>query len=306
LIELLVVIAIIAVLIGMLLPAVQRARESAARTSCMNNLKQMGLACSLYQDAQGSFPSGYIYQPPGAPPIGQRINRSGGGFPPPQAPGWGWAALILPYIEQGNLSLLIDHSLPVESPSNLSPRTTELTIYKCPSDRNTGIFQVLDKNNVYLADAATNSYAACFGAGGLIGSQPDLGNGMFFRNSHVRTADIQDGTSNTIAIAERAALFAKAPWAGVMSNGTTRTTPDAPVNIAIVEPAPTMALAHAGWHVLNGTDSEPYNFFSPHPNAVQFVFADGSVHPLSTNTDILVIQALATIAGFEVIDGNDY
>src|SRR5437660_3207304 len=91
LIELLVVIAIIAVLIGLLLPAVQKVREAASRLKCKNNLKQIGLAMHNYHDAQGSFPSGYVSSVGPNSPADDR------------GPGWGWAALILPYVEQDNL-----------------------------------------------------------------------------------------------------------------------------------------------------------------------------------------------------------
>src|SRR2546422_7413383 len=89
LIELLVVVAIIAVLVGLLLPAVQRVREAANRLKCANNLKQIGLACHAYHDGQGSFPPGYAAFP----------NRD----LMVTTPGWGWAAYLLPYIEQTNL-----------------------------------------------------------------------------------------------------------------------------------------------------------------------------------------------------------
>jgi hypothetical protein len=158
--------------------------------------------------------------------------------------------------------------------------------------------------NAELATAATNSYAACFGAGGLINTQPDNSNGIFFRNSQVHIPDVTDGTSNTLAIGERASLFVQSPWSGVMTGGTTRITPNAPVYTSITELAPTMVLAHMGWHALNDPYSEPYNFFSPHRAFVQFVFADGSVHPLSGSTDVTILQALATYAGGETV--GDY
>ena len=309
LIELLVVIAIIGVLVGLLLPAVQKVREAANRMSCQNNLKQVGLALHSYHDATGTFPAGYIYNAP--PP------KSAGGVsamvfdhikplpplaaPDPQAPGWGWAALLLPYLEQNNLAGQIDYTLPVEGPTALGPRTTPLKVYACPSDRHTGVFQVQTQFSVDLAAAATNSYAACYGAQGLLGTQPDAGNGLFLRNSRYRIADVRDGTSNTLAVGERGAFFSQTPWAGVITGGSARTTPDAPVYRSIIEPAPVMALARIGSKALNDPYSEPYDFFAPHTGVVQFVFADGSVRPLSSGVGIDVLTALATRAGDEAV-----
>lgn len=321
LIELLVVIAILAVLLGLLLPAVQKAREAASRVRCQNNLKQMGLAVHLYADGYGTFPPGYLYAssaptanppapPPGFnPPKPQRIDR----IPPrqpgssqPNGPGWGWASYLLPNLEQGNLARQINFGLPVEAVSNLPPRTALLAMYTCPSDLSTGLFTVMTESNTPLAPAATNSYAACFGTGYLLGIQPDAGDGVFYRNSATGFRDIIDGTTNTLAIGERGAMLAQGPWAGVMTGGSIRTTPGAPVYSSIIEPAPSMVLARVGPHTLNSPYSEPFDFFSPHGQVVQFLYCDGSVHGLSIATNLGVLQALATRAHGEPVDGGSF
>lgn len=324
LIELLVVLAIIAVLIGLMLPAVQRVRESANRISCQNNLKQIGLALHTYHDAHGVLPAGYIAAGGEDIQIQTKRTTTQKGFdrPPPssdflwiqqQNPGWGWAALLLPYLEQDNLARQIDYSLPVEAPSHVEQRTQLLRIYTCPSDLNTGRFIVnsllnLDRGRLtrYYPEAATNSYAACYGALGLMNLHPESGNGLFLRNSRFRLEDVKDGTSSTIAIGERGAILAQAPWAGVMTGGTVTTSPGAPVYVAITEPAPTMALARIGNKPLNSPYCEPYDFFSPHPQTVGFVFADGSVHALSSAISPAVLQALATRASEEVVDTRGF
>lgn len=318
LIELLVVIAIIAVLIGLLLPAVQKAREAASRARCQNNLKQIGIALHLYSNTHESLPPAYVYQPPPPTPTPaaasaihpQRIDRlpprSTGSPPDPNSPGWSWAALILDGIEQGNLAQQINYSLPVEAVANLSARTAVLSLYTCPSDTSTGVFTVQDENNNNLAVAATNSYAACYGYGGLPNSDPDNGNGVFSRNSHTRITDISDGTSSTLMIGERCAAFAQGPWAGVMTGGTIRTTPGAPVYSSIMELAPVMVMARVGNKSLNSPLSEPYDFFSPHDQVVHFLFADGSVHALANGLDLTVLQELATMAGGEAIDASGF
>jgi prepilin-type N-terminal cleavage/methylation domain-containing protein/prepilin-type processing-associated H-X9-DG protein len=315
LIELLVVIAIVAMLLGLLLPAVQKVREAAARIKCANNLHQMGLALHVYHDSQGTFPPGYLYFAPPSPTpalsvvpsrhidrprphIGNTIN--------PNDPGWGWASYLLANLEQEPLARHINHDFAVGSVSAETVRTTPLTIYACPADPGTGIFMVQSQLNQDIATAATNSYAACFGYGGDLNYLPDSGNGIFYRNSRVCFKDITDGTSNTLAIGERADYFAKSPWAGVMTGGTCRTTPGAPVYNSITEEAPVMVLARVGNKGPNDPYSEPYDFFSPHGSVVQFVFADGSVHSLSRGIDRTVFQALATIGGGEATGSGDY
>jgi prepilin-type N-terminal cleavage/methylation domain-containing protein len=297
LIELLVVIAIIAVLLALLLPAVQKVREAANRTGCQDNLKQIGLALQHYHHTYGSFPSAYLHLNP-------NFTRQADSN---TAPGWGWASLLLPFLEQDPLAQQIERKIHLEDPRYDRLRTTVLRVFVCPSDRETGVFTVQSFTDDPLADAATNSYAANYGTGGEIGEQPYNGDGLFFCNSEVRISDITDGTSHTLAIGERGALFVRTPWTGAVSNGTVRTTPGAPVTHTAIEEAPVQVMAGISNDItLNAPDANPYCFFSPHGGIVFFAFADGSVRPLGSGVAYVVLEALATRAGGEAIDEGSY
>jgi len=305
LIELLVVIAIIAVLIALFLPAVQRAREAANRVVCQNNLKQIGLALHMYHDNWGHFPPGYIWHAgvPGADPM-MCPNQPGDWTD--TAPGWGWAALLLPFLEQDNLRRQIDLNVPSEDPQFNPVRTTVLSIFVCPTDRATGVYTIISDLGTPMGDAATNSYAACYGSGTKITTEPDRGNGLFFRNSRIRLADITDGSSNTLAIGERAAMLTRTPWCGAPCEGTIHITPDAPTTSTSVADSPCQPLAQTGSHSLNDRFSDPDNFFTPHPGAGQFLFGDGSVRRLQIQIDLPVFQALATRNGGELVNYEDF
>jgi prepilin-type N-terminal cleavage/methylation domain-containing protein/prepilin-type processing-associated H-X9-DG protein len=295
LIELLVVIAILAALIGLLLPSVQRVREAANRASCQNNLHQIGLALHNYESGRGNFPAGYLCQPVSAK------------YPDQTSPGWGWAAILLPYIEQDSLAGQINFGVAIEAPANESARTRIVKLYACPSDHATGLFTVLDQSTTALATVATNSYAACHGTGVDLDEELDDFNGMFSRNSAIRFADVTDGTSNTIAIGERCASFTQTPWAGAISMGTTRVTAEAVVNnVNAIEDAPTQTLVHVSIHTLNDPNSDPEDFYTPHIGSGNFLFVDGSVRPVRIGVGISILQALATRDGNEAVDLSDF
>jgi prepilin-type N-terminal cleavage/methylation domain-containing protein len=311
LIELMVVIAIIAVLIGLLLPAVQKVRESATRLTCQNKLRQIGLALHTHQDAVGHLPPGYFYIPvpenkwPELPPRDLKpFDR-----PPPDFlnvpvdPGWGWAAYLLPYLEMDPLHRRLDiPNRPTSTGLLLAERTTVVPAYTCPADRAAGVYTVTDILHRSVGTAATNSYAAVWGAQGVMSIYPDQGSGLFFRNSKVRLpADVRDGASQTLAVGERPALFCKAPWVGAINNGVVQTTPGAPVHWATQLSAIVMPLARVGRKPLLSPWSEPYDFFSPHPGVGYFALADGSVHGIRPTTDMTVFRALATRDGGEAV-----
>ena len=152
LVELLVVIAIVAVLIGLLLPAVQKIREAAARLQCQNNLKQIGLALHNYHDGNLSLPPGYLAVPPYADGATDTT------------PGWAWSVFLLPYLEQEPLSSSIRFDLPVEHAQNAPAVQTLVKDYLCPSDQTPpAAFTVSDAFGKPVALLTPSSYAACAG-----------------------------------------------------------------------------------------------------------------------------------------------
>ena len=293
LIELLVVIAIIATLIGLLLPAVQKVREAAARMRCMNNLKQIGLALHGYHDRNGVFPPGYVSM--------TKPDGSDGG------PGWGWAAQILDDIEQGTLQKQIDFTkgLPM-APAAVC--TQLLAIYHCPSDEVVSPFTV-HANNGQAVQVAQSNYVAMFGDGPIVATQAGgVGDGVFYRNSQTRIADITDGTSTTILVGERSSDLALATWTASVPGATV--PPQSPGVVAPSGAAPVLVLGHTGTAAApslpNGTLTDVAAFRSRHPGGVNFLFGDGSVHLVGPAVAPGAWLALGTRAGNEVIADNGF
>ena len=301
LIELLVVIAIIAVLIALLLPAVQAAREAARRAQCLNNLKQIGLALHGYQDAIGAFPPGYISRP------GSDGDNIG--------PGWGWAAMILPQLEQASLFNSINFSLAIEVPANQTARLTKVGTFVCPSDASfKSQFTVVDDSTSSTAlgtpicDVASSDYVGCFGTGDVSDIPGrDFGEGLFFRNRSVRIAEIIDGTSQTIAVGEKAQNLARGTWTGAVSHAAVPITELQTEDGLSPEGGGALVLSHTG--ELDGPNSKPAHadqFWGRHPGGANFNFADGSVRLIKEKRPLVIFKALATRQGGEVVSADSY
>lgn len=297
LIELLVVIAIIAVLIGLLLPAVQKVREAAARMSCENNLKQLGLAFHMYHDANRVLPPGYTAS-------GTYLN---GGTD--TSPGWACGSYILPYMEQGNLYHQFNFTLPVQ---NSEPAIqTVVKTFLCPSDIiSPGPFAVTDSGWNTICLVAPSSYAACCGgnngAGGTVSTTAATGNGCFYRNSGIRLTDITDGTSNTVFAEERCFANVEGTWVGAIDGGYCNTGQYNPNAVAgkLGQVSADLVLIHASTNNnVSGRNLDDAS--SKHTGGSNFLLADGSVQFIrniqSGTPDSTTLEAMGTTAGAEVV-----
>jgi prepilin-type N-terminal cleavage/methylation domain-containing protein len=308
LIELLVVIAIIAILIGLLLPAVQKVREAASLLSCQNNLKQIGLAMQNYHDSQGSFPVGY-YDPTPWPP----------GYQTPQGldhgPGWGWGAFLLPYLEQGNVANQINYKVDVGDPSMAAVRSTVVKIFVCPSDpTHVDFFTITSSSlatNVGPSPTglnswvlATGNYVACNGNDGVDCFCTPPHTGSFVRAIQgFRIPEISDGLSNTFFVTDRPSFLSYCSWVGCPT-GAANPFLLAPGNYGAET---TLVMCHAGQTGPNTQGVfDADSTWSPHRIGSPYLFGDGSVHFISNAIDIPTWMSLATRAGAEPINGSNF
>lgn len=287
LIELLVVIAIIAVLIALLLPAVQQAREAARRASCVNNLKQIGLALHNYHDSSNTFPPGYV----------STFDNSGNDT----GPGWGWGAMILSQMDQAAIRSTISFENPIESSVNAVPRTAIINTWLCPSDVAQTTWTAVTRDNLgnpltTICKVSAANYVGMFGI-----PEPGIdGDGVFFRDSRIGIRDITDGSSQTLLVGERSQKWCVASWTGAVT-GSQLFPPAGSPAVPLVENASGMILGHTFEGPPNAPGLECNCFSSLHSGGANLLFADGHVRFLSTSMDRNTFKALSTRAGGETV-----
>jgi prepilin-type N-terminal cleavage/methylation domain-containing protein/prepilin-type processing-associated H-X9-DG protein len=336
LVELLVVIAIIGVLIALLLPAVQAAREASRRMSCQNKLKQVGEALHNHEGAKRAFPAAYMTKDSRASGTAFGVlygddNKNG-------PPGWGWGALLLPYIEQGPLYARLQLDQPCWAPVHASAAATRLEAFLCPSatggsdgfevetdsgDGKHGVAMtptIVFGHSHYVTNAGVNqpwgrspehSYDFTV-AEPMPGAPSDhVINGPFFRNSKIRVADVTDGVSNTIFVGEHSSSLSHKTWVGVVPGADTCPRLDLRAWPSDCNSGGCLVGVHSGpdvrdhpeviIHAPNNPFGHTDEMYSEHVEGGNVLFGDGSVRFIGAFIDPYSFVAMSTINNEDVI-----
>ena len=285
LIELLVVIAIIAVLIALLLPAVQACREAARRSQCVNNLMQLGIALKTYEGAFEVLPPGVVN------PTGPIVNAPSGYH-------FDWVAQILPFLDQRAVANNLNYDVGVYDPGNSTTRSVLLNVLLCPSS--TAPTRMAPSGpGLDLSDQpALSVYAANYSDAEV---PIDTGNnGVFFLNSRIRYEDLADGSSQTLFIGEKITSGSELGWA----SGTSATLRNTGWKInggSVVPLIPTGVPTDPAATSLPGG-----GYASRHPGGSNFTLGDGSIRFLKSTISPMILSRLANRADGNPISDDTY
>ena len=305
LIELLVVIAIIAILIGLLLPAVQKVREAANRAKCSNNLKQLGLAMHNYNDTYGYLPGNI--RPAATGTIRVR-----------------WATFLLPYYEQDNISKIYNQNVNWTDPANYAAVSLRLKVLECPSAPKP---ERLDSNpeTTWAGTVAISDYSGIYGIDPVLvqqGIAESGAPGILSKTEQVRLTDVTDGLSNTIHLTESAGkpdlyqagrLIGTAPTVRVQGGGWCRPASDIPRLIGLNGNG--TAAGNQGINAANGIQTTTYpdpqfgtdgtgQIYGFHSGGVNALLGDGSVRFIRQTIPLRTLAALITRSGGEVVSNE--
>lgn len=339
LIELLVVIAVIGILVALLLPSVQQARESARRTQCRNHLKQLGVALHNYHETNRVFPPAYV----GA--VGGPGTAYGFSYPDDNSngpSGFAWGTLLLPQLDQSPLYKSLNFSLPCWAPAHAQVAKKKLTTFLCPSATggsdgfvverwttgssaapsnpvpfspalffahshyvtNAGIHQPWGRAPAYSADFSRPEPIPATG-------QSVVQEGPFYRNSNIRIADVSDGLSSTVFVGEHSSALSNKTWFGTVPYAATCPKPGWPSEC---NSAGCLVGAHSGpdthdhpqviIHAPNHPFGHTDEMYSEHNGGANILYGDGSVKFISQFIDGFVWVSLSTRSGHEVVRGD--
>jgi len=340
LVELLVVIAIIGMLVSITLPAVQKARETANRMHCQNNLKQIGLALHNFEGTYGHFPPAYVTADPRQDGTLDGVsygdaNRNG-------PPGWGWGTLLLPFLEHHALYQNLNLDLPCWATENAPFVKTKLSSFLCPSavggsdgfaveqdsgDGKTGVPinpRIFFGHSHYVTNAGINqpwgrstAYSYDFTIPEPVPGAPDcVIDGPFFRNARIRPADVLDGMSNTIFVGEHSSRLSHKTWVGVVPGAANCPRLDLRPWPSDCNSAGCLVGVHSGpdvrdhpqvaIHAPNNPFGHTDEMWSDHTGpGCNVLMGDGSVRFVSAFVNPYTWMALSTRMGGEPIHGAE-